>query len=111
MYDAYGTVTFLDENCTPRVPNESAYDISFTLVAEYRDNETGCYYMDDRYYHPQIGLLAFPIAETPQAPRITPPEATRESPPTYARTRTQQRDSQRHVPCKERENDNLRILR
>jgi hypothetical protein len=56
MYDAYGTVTFLDENCSPRVPNESAYGNAYTYRGWHLDSPMCLYYLFGSYYLSELGV-------------------------------------------------------
>ena len=55
MYDAYGKVTVLEDDWTPREVNASAV-ANDVLFAGYRfDSETGLYHVRNRQYHPTLG--------------------------------------------------------
>ncbi len=55
LYDAYGQVTVLDGNWTPRVGNTSAYDNEILYCGYRFDPETGRYHVRHRYYDPLLG--------------------------------------------------------
>jgi RHS repeat-associated protein len=60
VYDAYGTVTVLDPDWSPRTVNASALGNVVLFTGHPLDGETGLYYARARYLQPALGIWLSP---------------------------------------------------
>jgi hypothetical protein len=69
QFDAFGAVTFLDADGTPRDPNASAYEAAALMVGVFYDSDTALYTRGQPVLHPPLGrFVARRGAATPQPP-------------------------------------------
>ena len=60
VYDAYGTVTVLNPDWSPRTANTSAFANEILFTGHPLDGETGLYYARLRYLQPTLGVWVNP---------------------------------------------------